>query len=171
VRVTLRSYLINFTLSGRNLDNVRDFTAEGRASYHNVTLEVSNLHMVRFRLSWRDNIKPPGGAANDVFRLTVTPPAGFEMTANGTSENLTLLFPLASIPVNRTVEGKDIDSVTQAVSDSLGSTMGRGTWLVEIEALECGGFRDSENNWIDDPGNYWDLAVHYEYYEITVTEA
>lgn len=171
VRVTLRTFKVNFTLSGRNLDNVRDFTAEGRATYHNVTIEVDNLHMVRFRLSWRDNIKPPGGAANDVFRLTVTPPAGTHMTANGTSENLTLLFPLASIPVNRTVEGKDIDSATQAVSESLGSQLGRGMWLVEIEALECGGFRDSENNWIDDPGNYWDLAVHYEYYEIVVTES
>ena len=52
-----------------------------------------------------------------------------------------------------------------------GSSMGNGVWLVQVEALECGGFRDADNTWIDDPGNYWDLAVHYEYFDVLVTEA
>jgi PKD repeat protein len=169
VRVVFKSYDVNFTLDGANLDNQRDFTAEGMATYVNSTIDIANLHLVRFRLSWRDNIKPPGGAANDIFRLTVTPPDGFPLTANGSMENLTLLFPLASIPINRSMEGKDAASVVAEVEESLGSTIGRGVWLVQVEAIECGGFRDSEDNLIPDPGNFWDLAVHYEFFRITVT--
>jgi PKD repeat protein len=171
VRVTFRTFNVNFTLRGANADNQRDFTAVGMTSYVNTTLDVGNLHMVRFHLSWRDNIRPPGGAANDMFRLTVIPPKGFSVSANGTEENLTLTFPLASIPINRTMEGRDATSVMETVDETLGSELGSGEWFVQIEAIECGGFRDSENNWIDDPGNIWDLAVYYEYFAASVTQA
>ncbi len=171
VRVTYRTYDVNFTLRGANADNQRDFTAEGTTSYLNVTLDVGNLHMVRFHLSWRDNIRPPGGAANDMFRMTVIPPNGFSVSANGTEENLSLTFPLASIPINRTMEGRDVASVLEEVEENLGSQLGKGTWLVQIEAIECGGFRDADDTWVDDPGNIWDLAVYYEYFEASVTQA
>ena len=171
VRVKYRTFDVNFTLRGENADNSRDFTAVGTTSYVNLSLEVDNLHMVRFHLSWRDNIRPPGGAANDMFRLTVVPPDGFSVSANGTEENLTLTFPLASKPINRTLEGRDVASVTEQVQEDLGSELGRGTWLVQIEAIECGGFRDVDDTWIEDPGNIWDLAVYYEHFETNVTEA
>ncbi len=171
VRVNYRTFNVNFTLRGANADNQRDFTAVGTTSYLNSTIEVNNLHMVRFHLSWRDNIRPPGGAANDMFRLTVVPPSGFSVSANGTEENLTLTFPMASIPINRTMEGRDATSVLEEVEEKLGSDLGKGTWFVQIEAIECGGFRDAENNWIDDPGNIWDLAVYYEYFSASVTQA
>jgi PKD repeat protein len=171
VRVNYRNFAVNFTLSGANADNQRDFTAEGTTSYVNLTIDEENLHLVRFGLSWRDNVRPPGGAANDMFRLTVIPPDGFSIFANGTEENLTLTFPLASIPLNRTMEGRDTMSVLAEVQATLGSQLGRGEWLVQIEAIECGGFRDSDDTWIEDPGNVWDLAVHYEYYEAHVTQA
>ncbi len=171
VRVVLRTYNVNFTLSGANMDNQRDFTAVGTTTSLNSTLDVDNLHMVRFHLSWRDNIRPPGGSANDMFRLTVIPPSGFPISANGTEENLTLTFPLASIPLNRTMDGKDHADVMARVQETLGSELGKGTWLVHIEAIECGGFRDADDTWIDDPGNMWDLAVHYEYFDAEVTTA
>jgi PKD repeat protein len=171
VRINFRNFNVNFTLSQANADNQRDFTAVGTTSYVNLTIDVDNLHMVRFLLSWRDNVKPPGGAANDMFRLTVIPPDGFSLDANGTEENLTLTFPLASIPLNRTMEGRDTNSVRDEVQQNLGSELGRGEWLIQIEAIECGGFRDTDNTWIEDPGNIWDLAVHYEYYQVHVTQA
>ncbi|UCC93936.1 MAG: hypothetical protein JSW25_04525, partial [Thermoplasmata archaeon] len=90
--------------------------------------------------------------------------------ANGTEENLTLTFPLASVPINRTVEGSDPASVLAEIERTLGSTLGKGTWLVQIEAIECGGFRDQDDTWINDPGNIWDLAVHYENFEPHVTQ-
>jgi hypothetical protein len=168
VRVVYRSYWVNFTLGSGNLDNQRDFTGEGLVTTLNLTMDQPNLHMVRFRLSWRDNIKPPGGDPNDVFRLTVTPPKGNSMTANGSTENLTVLFPLASIPLNRTMEGTSQGEVGQKAQEQLGSTLGVGIWLVQVEAVECGGFRDAEDNFIADPGNLWDLAIHYEFYQVTV---
>jgi PKD repeat protein len=171
VRVNYRTFNVNFTLRGANADNQRDFTAVGTTSYVNSTLDVANLHMVRFHLSWRDNIRPPGGAANDMFRLTVVPPSGFSVSANGTEENLSLTFPLASIPINRTMEGRDVASVLEVVERDLGSDLGTGTWLVQIEAIECGGFRDVDDTWIEDPGNVWDLAVYYEYFDPSVTQA
>ena len=171
VRINYRTYDVNFTLQGANADNQRDFTAEGTTTYLNVTIDVDNLHMVRFRLSWRDNIRPPGGAANDMFRLTVVPPDGFSVSANGVEENLTLAFPLASMPFNRTVEGSDPASVLAEIERTLGSQIGKGTWLIQIEAIECGGFRDADDTWIDDPGNVWDLAIHYEHFEAHVTQA
>jgi PKD repeat protein len=170
VRINLRTYDVNFTAQGTNLDNQRDFTAVGTTTYLNVSINVDNLHIVRFQMSWRDNAKPPGGAANDMFRLTVIPPDGFSHTANGTEENLSLMFPLASVPMNRTMEGRDTASVLAEVQSTLGSELGKGTWLVQIEAIECGGFRDGDT-WIEDPGNFWDLAVHYEYFEAHVTQA
>ena len=169
VRVNYRSYDVNFSLKSANLDNQRDFTAEGTTSYVNMTIDVNNLHMVSFHLSWRDNLRPPGGAANDMFRLTVIPPSGFAISANGTEENLTLMFPMASIPLNRSMEGKDSNSVLDKVQETLGSELGKGEWLVQIEAIECGGFRDSDDTWVDDPGNIWDLAIYYEHYEPHVT--
>jgi PKD repeat protein len=171
VRVNYRNFMVNFTLQDANADNQRDFTAVGTTSYLNMTIDADNLHMVRFRLSWRDNVRPPGGAANDMFRLTVVPPDGFSLSANGTDENLTLTFPLASIPLNRTMEGRDESSVHDDVQETLGSQLGRGEWLIQIEAIECGGFRDTDNTWVEDPGNIWDLAVHYEFYEAHVTQA
>ncbi|UCC93769.1 MAG: hypothetical protein JSW25_03635, partial [Thermoplasmata archaeon] len=171
VRVNNRNFNVNFTLRDANADNQRDFTAEGTTTYLNMTIDVENLHMVRYRLSWRDNVRPPGGPANDMFRLTVVPPDGFSISANGTEENLTLTFPLASIPLNRTMEGRDTASVLAEVQEALGSQLGRGEWLIQIEAIECGGFRDADDTWIDDPGNFWDLAIHYEYYEAHVTQA
>ncbi len=171
VRINNHAFDVNFTLRGANLDNQRDFTAVGITSYVNLTIDVDNLHMVRFRLSWRDNIHPPSGAANDMFRLTVVPPDGYSISANGTEENLTLTFPLASKPLNRTMEGRDVASVLAEVQKTHGSQLGNGEWLVQIEAIECGGFRDSDDNWIDDPGNIWDLAVHYEYFEAQITQA
>lgn len=171
VRVRYHSYDVNFSLRGANLDNERQYTAVGTTSYYNATIEVDNLHLVRFRLSWRDNIRPPGGAPNDLFRLTVVPPSGFGHSVNGTEENLTLTFPLASIPLNRSMEGRDAEEVRQEVMRTLGSALGKGTWLVQVEAIECGGFRDVDNTWVDDWGNLWDLAVHYEYYEASVTQA
>jgi len=171
VRVKYRSYDVNFSVRGANLDNERQYTAVGTTSYHNATIEVDNLHMVRFRLSWRDNIRPPGGAPNDLFRLTAVPPNGFSHSVHGTNENLTLTFPLASIPLNRSMEGRDAELVRQEVQRALGSTLGKGTWLVQVEAIECGGFRDVDDTWVDDWGNLWDLAVHYEYFEASVTQA
>jgi len=171
VRVNYRSYDVNFSLEAANMDNQRDFTGVGTTTSLNITIDVDNLHMVRFRLSWRDNLRPPGGAANDMFRLTVIPPSGFPISANGTEENLTLTFPMASIPINRSMEGRDVASVMAEVQELLGSQLGKGTWLVQIEAIECGGFRDSDNTWVEDPGNVWDLAVQYEYFEPHVTTA
>ncbi|NOQ53869.1 MAG: PKD domain-containing protein [Thermoplasmata archaeon] len=171
VRIKFRSYDVNFTLVGANSDNQRQFTAVGTTSVFNITIDVDNLNMVRFRLSWKDRDKPIGGDPNDIFRMTVTPPNGDAFSANGTSENLTLMFPLASVPLNRTMDGSSSISVYLEVMDTMGSELGMGVWLVSIEAVECGGFRDEENTWINDPGNFWDLAVHYESFDVDVTES
>ena len=80
-------------------------------------------------------------------------------------------FPLTSIPLNRTWEGRDADAVREEVGEQLGTTLGTGSWLVHVEAVECGGFRDADDVWFDDPGNFWDLAVHYEYFTFQVTQA
>jgi PKD repeat protein len=170
VRIVNRNYEVNFTLQGEDIENRREWTSEGGTTHDNVTLDVENLHLVRFHLIWRDNYKPIGGPANDLFRITVVPPAGSPMSANGTSENLTLIFPMASIPMNRTWEGRDAEDVRQAVTEQLGSTMGMGVWAVQIEAIECNGAFDRDEIWFDDPGNLWTLAVHYEYFSIRVTE-
>jgi len=171
VRIKFRSYDVNFTSTGANLDNERKFTAVGTTSVLNVTIDMENLNLVRFRLSWRDMDKPIGGDPNDIFRMTVTPPDGESLTANGTSENLTLMFPLASLPFNRTMDGSSSNSVYLEVMETMGSELGEGIWLVSVEAVECGGFRDEENTWINDPGNFWDLAIHYEYFDVDVTES
>jgi hypothetical protein len=168
VRVVFRTFDVNFTSRSANLDNVREYTTEGAVSQMNSTIDVANLHVVKFRLTWRDNMKPPGGDPNDVFRFTVTPPDGFAMSANGSSEDLMLIFPLASIPLNRTMEGRDADTVRAEVEEQMGSSLGKGTWLIHIEAVECGGFWEN-NEYNADPGNYWDMAVHYEYFDISVT--
>jgi hypothetical protein len=78
---------------------------------------------------------------------------------------------LASVPMNRTMDGGSSNSVYQEVMDSMGSDLGMGIWLVSIEAVECGGFRDEENTWINDPGNFWDLAIHYESFDVDVTDS
>ena len=169
IQVGYRSYIVNFTMGGGNLDNQRDYTRKDMTTTLNATIDVDNLHLVRLRLTWRDNVKPPGGPSNDLFRITVTPPDGFGLNASGTTENLTLLFPLASIPINRTMEGKDEDAVRDEVTNALGSNLGKGTWLIQIQAVECGGWRDTYNTWFDDPGNYWDLAIHYDAFDYTVT--
>ncbi len=171
VRVKYRTYDVNFTKTENNMDNQRAFTAVGTTTVLNVTIDEDNLHRVVFRLSWRDRDKPIGGNPNDLFSLTVIPPDGFAMSANGTTENLTMVFPLASIPLNRTMDGTSDTEVFLEIMGTLGSTMGKGTWLIQIEAVECGGWRDEENTWINDPGNYWDLVIHYEFFEIQVTES
>lgn len=171
VRIKYRTYDVNFTLMGANLDNERQFTAVGTTSMLNVTIDVDNLNIVRFRLSWKDLDKPIGGDPNDIFRVTVMPPNGEAFAANGSSENLTLMFPLASVPMNRTMDGSSSNSVYLEVMDTMGSELGMGVWLVSIEAVECGGFRDEQNTWINDPGNFWDLAIHYESFDVDVSES
>ena len=169
IQVVYRNHNVNFTVVGNNLENQRDYTRVGTTTPINATIDVDNLHLVRFRMTWRDNVKPPGGSANDLFRITIPPPDGYAVNASGTAENLTILFPLSSIPFNRTMKGMDEAAILEQVQESLGSILGKGTWLIQIEAVECGGFRDTDNTWLDDQGNFWDLAVHYEAFEIIVT--
>jgi chitodextrinase len=170
VEVIYHTFNVNFTKRSGDLPTERNYTLEYAVTVTNLTLNLDNLHLVRFRLSWRDLQKPIGGDPNDMFRLTVSPPVGDKMDINGTSENLTLLFPLTHIPVNRTMEGANGTSVLEEVRETLGSTLGNGTWVVHVEAEECGGFWEDELL-VKDLGNLWDLAVHYEYYDIEIAPA
>ncbi len=170
VEVIYHTFFVNFTKRSGDLPTERHVTAEYDVTPLNITIDLDNLHLVRFRLSWRDLHKPIGGDPNDMFRLTVSPPVGDQKDINGTSENLTLLFPLTHIPINRTMEGANGTSVLEEVQETLGSTLGKGTWVIHVEAEECGGFWE-DGGFIDDPGNLWELTIHYEYFDIDISPA
>ena len=170
IEVTLRAFRVNFTRDAASLDTIRNYTLAGMLWQDNVTVMQENLYLVTFTLQWRDNIHPPAGLPNDVFRITVSPPQGEARTVNGTSENLSLLFPLSRIPLNRTMNGRDAASVLAEVEEAVGSELGEGVWFATVELIEAGGFRD-DSGFIPDPGNLWELAVTYETYVISVTPA
>jgi len=170
VEVTLRAFRVNFTREGGALDTIRNYTLAGSMWQDNLTMGLDNLHLVTFTLQWRDNIHPPAGLANDLFRITVSPPQGEARSVNGTSENLSMLFPLARIPLNRTVNGRDAASVLAEVEEADGSELGMGVWFATVELIEAGGFRD-DSGFIPDPGNLWELAVTYETYITHVAPA
>jgi chitodextrinase len=170
VEVTLRSFRVNFTLENGALPTTRNYTLAGAIWADNTTMSVTNLYLVKFTLQWRDTIHPPGGPSNDMFRLTVSPPQGEAWTVNGTSENLSLLFPLGRVPINRTVQGRDASTVLEQVMEEEGTELGKGVWYVTVELVEAGGFRD-DSGFIPDPGNMWELAVTYETYTVSVVPA
>ena len=170
VEVIYHTFNVNFTKVTNDMPTERNYTVAHAISFVNLTLDVDNLHLVRFRLSWRDLQKPIGGEPNDQFRLRVSPPAGDARTTNGTSENLTLIFPLAHIPLNRTMEGANGTALMEEVQETLGSQLGKGLWVIQVEAVECGGFWE-DDRLFEDPGNLWELAIHYEYFDIDVSPA
>jgi chitodextrinase len=170
VEVTLRSFRVNFTLENGALPTMRNYTLAGTIWDDNATMSVDNLYLVKFSLQWRDNIHPPGGPSNDMFRMTVSPPRGEAWAVNGTSENLTLLFPLGRVPINRTVQGRDATTVLVQVMDEEGTELGKGVWHVTVELVEAGGFRD-DSGFIPDPGNLWELAVTYSTFTVSVVPA
>ncbi len=167
VEVTLRSFRVNFTLENGALPTVRNYTLAGALWADNTTMSVDNLYLVKFTLQWRDNIHPPGGPSNDMFRLTVSPPQGEAWAINGTSENLSVLFPLGRVPINRTVQGRDATTVLESVMEEVGSDLGKGVWYVTVELIEAGGFRD-DSGFIPDPGNLWELAITYTTFTVSV---
>jgi len=170
VEVTYRSFSVNFTQERGALQTIRNYTFAGAMWADNLTLAEGDLFLVTFTLQWRDNIHPPGAGGNDMFTLTVSPPQGPALSINGTQENLTLMFPFARVPLNRTVEGSDATSVSKSVMEVEGSTLGKGMWFAQVDLVEAGGFRD-DSGFIPDPGNLWELSVTYETYVISVTPA
>jgi hypothetical protein len=168
VEVTYRSFSVNFTQERGSLQTIRNYTFAGAMWADNITLAQGDLFLVTFTLQWRDNIHPPAGDSNDLFTLTVSPPQGPALSINGTQENLTLMFPFARVPLNRTVEGSDAASVSKTVMDMEGSTLGKGLWFAQVDLVEAGGFRD-DSGFIPDPGNLWELSVTYDTYVVSVT--
>jgi hypothetical protein len=145
-------YIAIWSIGGTQTDNQQGLNTDI------VEFDVNehNLTEVTVQLTWTDDeLISPFGQRDDVLTMTVEGPPGLAMdpqTAAGSTGDVTISFPLATVPI-----AEDPDLFEEY--DYLDAT---GTWSVTV-SVQALGFRDT--------GNDWTVLFRYSYYEGRLVEA
>jgi PKD repeat protein len=170
ITVVLRTFEVSWCVGSHALSQISGDSQENSTTNKTVPLAFTNMTMVEFKLTWRDDIPLLLGLKpNDDFKLRVCDPNNNSQTFRDMNENITLNFSLVEPPNSITLRAKDTAGAMCQVTDKYTKSTGKGDWYVTITVGECGGAQQFFGQDLD-TGNSWKLDVRYLQYELVITE-
>jgi len=170
ITVVLRTFEVSWCVGSHALSQISGDSQENSTTNKTVSLAFTNMTMVEFRLTWRDDIPLLLGLKpNDDFKLRICDPANNSQSNKDMNENITLNFSLVEPPSAITLRAKDTAGAMSQIPDKYTRSVGKGEWFVSIIVGECGGAQQIIGQDVD-TGNSWKLDVRYLQYELVITE-
>lgn len=137
---------------------------EGESETYTFAVTQRNLTRAEARLVWEDD---SGG--RDRFRVNLTTPDGQLYTNASMNGTIGLPVEVAQVPEASTVNGTDLAAARQRAQDRYASTLGQGTWTVQVTLESAPGQRPVPGQEVEvegDGSNSYQLQFAYETYAV-----
>jgi len=156
LQVIKRRYMVYWDIKSTSIATLSNYTFENTTTNKTVGVNIHNLTMVEFNMTWNDDI-PLFLPGNDLFSVKVRSPEGEELMSQSTSENISIRMPLGQLPEVLERDASSEEEIAAFVSDYYITSAGMGQWFVSVTCINAGGYFGNES--ILDQGNLWQMTV------------